>query len=169
MNHDFLNLKDQQVLYAIREFLQNISVDSIVVESSEHIPLNKLMAVSPEQVSVSIMYMPLPEDHFTEIRLLQLYSLILADSAADKRADLLSLLNELNNQSPLGTFSINEKNELGFTYIYPVSRFEIPEEEPFQEVFSLYMNCLAGFRNVIMHVNAGDLSLKDALKDVMIS
>jgi hypothetical protein len=169
MNNDFLNLKDQQVLYEIKDFLENISVQSTVVEASEHLPLNMLMAVTQEQVSVNIMYVPLPEDHFTEIRLLQLHSLITANVVADKKNDLLVLLNELNNQSPFGTFAINEKGELGFKYIYPVSRFEMPKEEPFQETFSLYLNCLVGLRNVIILVNSGALSLQDALKDVMVS
>jgi hypothetical protein len=169
MNNDFLNLKDQQVLYEIKDYLANIAVESAVIEASEHLPLNMLMAVTPEQVSVNIMYVPLPEDHFTEIRLLQLHSLIIANTEVDKRTDLLVLLNELNNQSPFGTFAINEKGELGFKYIYPVSRFEMPKEEPFQETFSLYQNCLMGFRKVIMHVNAGELSLQDALKDVLAS
>jgi hypothetical protein len=169
MNNDFLNLKDQQVLYEIKDYLANIAVESAVVEASEHLPLNMLMAVTPEQVSVNIMYVPLPEDHFTEIRLLQLHSLITATVAEDKKSDLLILLNELNNQSPFGTFAISEKGELGFKYIYPVSRFEMPKEEPFQETFSLYQNCLMGFRNVILHVNNGELSLQDALKDVLVS
>ncbi|MES2373013.1 MAG: hypothetical protein V4557_10580 [Bacteroidota bacterium] len=167
MNNDFLNLKDQQVLYEIKEYLENISVQSTVVEASDHLPLNMLLAVTQEEVSVNIMYVPLPEDHFTEIRLLQLHSLIIVNTEAAKKNDLLVLLNELNNQSPFGTFAINEKGELGFKYIYPVSRFEMPKEEPFQETFSLYQNCLIGFRNVIIHVNSGELSLEDALKDVL--
>ena len=169
MNNDFLNLKDQQVLYEIKDYLEKISVQSTVVEASEHLPLNMLLAVTQEQVSVNIMYVPLPEDHFTEIRLLQLHAMITATTAADKKNDLLVLLNELNNQSPFGTFAINEKGELGFKYIYPVSRFEMPKEEPFQETFSLYLNCLMGFRKVIIHVNNGELSLRDALKDVLAS
>jgi hypothetical protein len=167
MNNDFLNLKDQQVLYEIKDYLEKMEVESAVLESSEHLPVNILVAVTREQVSVNIMYVPLPEDHFSEIRLLQLYSLLIATIEPNRRNDLLILLNELNNQSPFGTFAINEKGELGFKYIYPVSRFEIPKEEPFQETFDLYLNCLMGFRNVVLHVNQGDLSLQDALKDLL--
>ncbi|MES2004826.1 MAG: hypothetical protein V4450_09920 [Bacteroidota bacterium] len=169
MNNDFLNLKDQQVLYQIKEYLEKIEVDSTVLEASEQLPMNILVAVTRELVTVNIMYVPLPEDHFTEIRLLQQYTLIVEKVAADRKDDLLVLLNELNAQSPLGSFSINEKNELGFKHIYPVSRFDIVAEDPFLEIFSLYLNCLMGFRNVIIHVNNGELSLPDAMKDVMAS
>ena len=167
MNDDFLNLKDQQVLYEIKDYLTNIGVESAVLESSEQLPVNILVAVTQEQVSVNIMYVPLPEDHFNEIRLLQLYSLVVTNVDAARKKDLLELVNELNNQSPFGSFAINEKGELGFKYIYPVSRFEMPKEEPFQETFDLYLNCLMGFRNVVIHVNNGELPLQDALKDVM--
>lgn len=167
MNQEFLHLKDQQVLYQIRDFLEKIEVDATVMEASEQLPVNILVAVTRELVSINIMYVPLPEDHFTEIRLLQQYSLIIDKVSPEKKADLTVLLNELNNQSPLGSFSINEKGELGFKHIYPVSRFDMLKEAAFLEVFSLYLNCLMGFRNVLLHVNSGELTLGDALKDIM--
>ncbi len=169
MNDDFLNLKDQQVMYEIKDYLEKINVQATVAEASEQVPLNILFAATQNDVSVNIMYVPLPEDHFTEIRLLQFYSLISMNTSEEKKQDLLVLLNELNNQSPLGTFVLSGAGELGFKYIFPVSRFELPKEEPFQETFTLYVNCLTGLRNVIIHVNNGDLSINDALKDIMMS
>jgi hypothetical protein len=166
MNNDFLNLKDQLVLLKIKDFLENISVQSTMIEASELHPLNVLQAVTPELASINIMYLPLPEDHFTEIRLLQLHSLIIANAEIQKRTELLILLNELNNQSPFGTFSISKKGELSFKYIYPIARFEIPEETPFQETFSLYENCLMSFRKLIILLNNDELSLEDVLKEV---
>lgn len=167
MNDDFLNIKDQQVFYMLKEYLEKADVQASVIESSAEIPVNLLIALTREEVSVNIMYVPLPEDHFTEIRLLQFYTTISMNSDPGKRPDLVVLLNELNNQSPIGAFVLNAKGELGFKYIFPVSRFELPQEDGFIETFSLYLNCLTGLRNVILHVNNGDLSLSDALRDVM--
>ncbi len=167
MNDNFLNIKDQQVLYQIKEFLETISVDSTVIESSAQLPINILLAVTPELVTVNIMYVPLPEDHFTEIRLLQHYTLVVEKVIEERKTDLFRLLNEMNNQSPLGSFGVNDKGELGFKYIYPVSRFDMLKEDPFLETFSLYLNCLMGFRKTIINVNNGTLPVEDALKDVM--
>jgi hypothetical protein len=89
------------------------------------------------------------------------------NAEAGRKQELVILLNELNNQSPMGTFVLSAKGELGFKYIFPVSRFEMPQEDSFQETFSLYLNCLMGLRNVVLHVNSGELSIQDALKDIM--
>lgn len=167
MKDDFLNIKEQQVLYEIKEYLGRMSVDANVVESSAELPMNMILAMTADQVSVNIMYVPLPEDHFTEIRLLQFYSLITMNAEAGRKQELVVLLNELNNQSPMGTFVLSGKGELGFKYIFPVSRFEMPQEDSFQETFSLYLNCLMGLRNVVLHVNSGELSIHDALKDIL--
>lgn len=164
MNQEFLNLKDQEILYSIRDYLAKISVEATVMEASENMPYNLLIASTKERVPINIMYVPLPEDHFATIRLLQHYSLITARVNAERKSDLLSLLNEINNQSPLGSFAINEQGELGFKYIYPVPRFGMLNEESFMEVFSLYLNCLLSFRSKITQVNNGTLSPGDALK-----
>lgn len=168
MKDDFLNIKEQTILYEIKEYLARISVSATIAEMSDALPVNMLLATTEDNVPVNIMYVPLPEDHFTEIRLLQLYSTVVFINE-DKKEELSVLLNELNNQSPMGTFSINEKGELGFKYIFPVSRFEVPGEEAFQEIFTLYVNCLTGLRNVAIHVNSGELSLGDALKDILMN
>lgn len=164
MNQEFLNLKDQEILYSIKDYLAKISVEASVMEASENMPYNILIASTKDRVPINIMYVPLPEDHFEAIRLLQHYSLITARVTAEKKNDLLLLLNEINNQSPLGSFAINEQGELGFKYIYPVPRFGMLNEDAFMEVFSLYLNCLLSFRNKIIEVNEGTLSLRDALK-----
>lgn len=163
MNNDFLNLKDQQVLYELKDYLAKIPVPSTLIESSEELPYNLLIAVSSDQVPVNIMYVPLPEDHFSEIRLFQFYSLLVQKVPSDHKNDLLILLNELNDRCPIGSFFMNEKAELGFKYIFPVPRFEIPKENQFIEIFTLYLNSLMSFRDIINQFIIGSLSLKDVL------
>lgn len=164
MNNDFLNLKDQQVLYELKDYLAKIPVPSTLMEATEDLPFNILVAVTSEQVSVNIMYVPLPEDHFHEIRLFQLYSLLVQAVPARQKNDLLDLLNEMNDRCPVGTFFLNEQAELGFKYIFPAARFEIPKEGPFIEIFTLYLNSLMSFRDIIIQVSNGTLLLSDAFK-----
>jgi hypothetical protein len=166
MNNDFINLKDQQVLYDLSDYLAKISIPSTLIEATAEIPFNILVAVTSEQVSVNIIYVPLPEDHFNDIRLMQLYSLLIQKVSSDKRNDLLTLVNELNNRCPVGSFFINEKIELGFKYIFPLARFDMPKEGSLIEIFTLYLNSLMSFRDTIIKVSDGTLSLKDALKEL---
>jgi hypothetical protein len=166
MNNDFINLKDQQVLYDLSDYLAKISIPSTLIEATAEIPFNILVAVTSEQVSVNIIYVPLPEDHFNDIRLMQLYSLLIQKVSSDKRNDLLTLVNELNHRCPIGSFFINEKTELGFKYIFPVARFDMPKEGSLIEIFTLYLNSLMSFRDIVIKVGDGTLLLKDALKEL---
>jgi len=167
MNENFINLRDQEILYSIQEYLKSISIVSTLLEAGPDMPHNILIAITTEQASVNIMYVPLPEDHFEEIRLFQLFSLLVAEVSPENRNDLTVLLNELNSRSPLGSFSINEKGELGFKYIFPVSRFGIPEEKAFLDIFSLYLNCLESFSRLVTDVNMGSVSLQNALSGLI--
>ncbi|MFZ4101472.1 MAG: YbjN domain-containing protein [Sphingobacterium thalpophilum] len=166
MNNDFLNLKDQQVLYEIKDYLLKIPMVSTIMEASADFPYNMLIAVNSEQTSVNMMYVPLPEDHFNDIRLMQLYSLLIQKVPSDQRNDLLTLANELNDRCPIGSFFINEKTELGFKYIFPLARFDMPKEGSLIEIFTLYLNSLMSFRDIVIRVGDGTLLLKDALKEL---
>jgi hypothetical protein len=166
MNNDFINLKDQQVLYDLRDYLAKISIPATLIEATEKLPFNILIAVTSEQVSVNIIYVPLPEDHFNDIRLMQFYSMLIQQVPSGRKSDLLTLVNELNNRCPIGSFFINEKTELGFKYIFPLARFDMPKEGSLIEIFTLYLNSLMSFRDTIIKVSDGTLSLKDALKEL---
>lgn len=166
MNKEFVNLKDQQVLYEIKDYLEKIQIASTLLEASEEIPFNILVAITGEQASVNIMYVPIPEDHFEDIRLIQLYSLIVPIITSDKRNDLLILLNDMNNRCAVGTFFINEQSELGFKYIFPTNRFEIPKENNFIETFTLFINSMLSLIDLIIQVNNGSLAIDDALKQL---
>ena len=166
MNNDFLNLKDQQVLHEIKDYLVKIPMASTIMEASADFPYNMLIAVNSEQASVNIMYVPLPEDHFNDIRLFQFYSLVLQKVQSERNSDFLILLNELNDRCAVGSFYMNENSELGFKYIFPIPRFGIPKENQFIEIFNLYHNTLMNFRTLIIQTNSGILSLKDAFAEL---
>lgn len=164
MNQEFVNLKDQQVLFELKNYLEQINVASSFLESSVDLPYNILVAVTQAQASINIMYVPIPEDHFEEIRLLQLYSLVITNTIAERKKDLLILINELNNRCAIGSFFINERSEFGFKYIYPISRFDIPQKSSFIDIFYLFLNSLMNFRELIIETNNGTISVVDALK-----
>lgn len=166
MNDEFVNLKDQQVLYEIKDYLERISVAGTVLESSKDLEFNILMAVTADQIPVNIMYVPAPEDQFEEIRLLQFHSLLTANVSPVNKNDILILLNELNNLNPFGSFSINDGGQLSYKYIFPVTRFDIPKETTIQEIFTLYHSALTKFKPALLGLNDGKLSLEEAITQV---
>jgi hypothetical protein len=166
MNDEFVNLKDQQVLYEIKDYLEKLSVAGTVLESSKEIEFNILLVIAADQAAINIMYVPAPEDQFEEIRLLQFHSMITANIAADMRSSIFNLLNELNNLTPLGSFSINAEDQLSYKYIFPVSRFDIPKESTIREMFTLYHSALTRFKPILLGLNEGKLTTMDAISQI---
>lgn len=164
MNQEFINLKDQQVLTEIKEYLEKMSIAGTLLESGPEMPHNVLIAITSEQLSVNIMYVPLPEDQFEESRLLQFYSMVHSNISHERLGDFMSLLNEVNNQCPLGSFTINEKSELSYKFIFPIDRFEIPKEFFIQEIFNLYINTLKNFYQALLDLNNGSLGLTEVIQ-----
>ena len=163
MNDEFVNLKDQQVLYEIKDYLERISVAGTVLESSRDLEFNILLAVTADQSAVNIMYVPAPEDQFEEMRLLQFHSLLTANISSIHKEGLLNLLNELNNLNLFGNFSINAEGQLSYKYIFPITRFDVPKEAIIQEIFTLFHRALTKFKPLLLGINDGKLSLQDAV------
>lgn len=166
MNNNFINLKDQLALGQIKAYLKHLPLSAEILEASDLFPYNMLLVTHPENGSLNLMYVPLPEDHFEEIRLMQLYSLIVSEIIPDRKTDLFYLINEINAQLPIGSVSVNKMGELGFKYVFPVSRFELPEEQTFLELFNLYRECLENFKTILSGVNKGTIRLADAMSSL---
>ena len=163
MNDNFINLKDQLALAQIKAYLKNQPISAEVLEASDLIPYNLLLITDPLNGSSNLMYVPLPEDHFQEIRLMQLYSLIIPVINPERKTDLFYLINEINAQLPIGSISVNKMAELGIKFIFPVSRFHLPEEDNFIEIFNLFQDCLVNFRDILTGLNEGTIGLADAM------
>ena len=163
MNNDFISLKDQLALAQIKAYLKDLPLSAEVLEASELIPYNLLLIIDPINGSSNLMYVPLPEDHFQEIRLMQLYSLIITTIIPERKTDLFYLINEINAQLPIGTISVNKMAELGFKYVFPVSRFKLPDEENFIELFNLFHDCMVNFKDLLNSLNNGTIGLADAM------
>jgi hypothetical protein len=163
MNNEFINARDQLFLEQVKEYFLSQSINGSVLQAGTEIPHNIYLGQLPDYGTVNVMYIPLQEDHFDDIRLLQFYAPVISEADPSKRSDLLVLLNEANFTCPLGSFSINDKNEIGFKYVFPVNRFEIMEEQPFLEIFNVYLDCLTSVRDAIMNLNGGNISVKEAI------
>lgn len=163
MNDNFINLKDQLALAQVKGYLKNLPLSAEVLEASDLMPYNIMLITDPLKGSSNLMYVPLPEDHFQEIRLMQLYSLIIPAINPERKTDLFYLINEINALLPIGSISVNKMAELGFKYIFPVSRFNLPEEETFIEIFNLFQDSLVNFRDLLSRLNEGSIGLADAM------
>jgi len=164
MNKELLNLKDQQLLNELKGYLEQIDVASTILESSVEIPHNILVAITTKQDSVNIMYVPIAENQFEDIRLFQLYSLVINKIVTERKEDLLLLVNELNNRCAIGSFFINELSEFGFKYVYPISRVDTPSKSSFVDIFSVFLNSMMSFKELIIETNNGTISIADAIK-----
>lgn len=168
MNNEFFKVKDQLALEQIKKYITGMTATCEVIEPSELSEQPFLLATLPEGTgSFNVMYIPLPEDHFEAVRLLQVYASVVSDVNKDNLAALYQVLNGINEMCPIGTFTLNAKDEIGFRYVFPVDRFDLPDEGKFLDVFTMYLNFLETFRTTLVGVNFGVLTPAAALHQLM--
>ena len=166
MNNEFFNLKDQLAFSQLAKYLEAEDIEARVLEASDIVANNAVLVTLPDGSAMNVMYVPLAEDHYEDIRLMQFYAMVIDSPEASKRGDLLALLNDINGISPLGTFAISAKNELGCRHIFPVPRFGAPPESLFLDLFFLFLHCFESFGPVIRRVANGETELAEALHEI---
>jgi hypothetical protein len=165
MNDNFIHLKDRLTLEQARTYLEQLPVHAGVLE--EHLHSHPTLLVTlPEGISLNISYLPLPEDHFEDIRLMQFYALLVSGVNEVQRTELVQLLNEINVICPIGAFYVDDQGELAYKYIFPVPRFELPVQGAFLDLFTLFRDCLLNFKDILTGLTGGTVDLAGALRSL---
>ena len=142
-----------------------------LLERSSDIPLHVLWlplgkdARGRERI-VNLNFVPLPESDIEWIRLLQLYTVVPCEIAANRRSALESLLHAANGVLPLGYFGIKEDGEVYARYVYTVPSSRTVSADELLEVVSLFHYMLEMFADRIERVASGELSPDEALQEL---
>ncbi len=161
MTKDFINIKEQILLNQIKDILNEHSIESNLIESSVYMPFNVLVTTIDE-INFNIMYLPVEEDLFRTIRLLQHYATIIEKIPNDKELGINELIKAHNKQIPLGFFYITDENELSFKYVIPIPRFDPLNADQYGEMFMVLQQSVVQIKNKFLQFISGDLSYEQA-------
>lgn len=160
MNKEFINIKEQILLEQIKEILKENSINSNLIESSLFNPYNVLVTTI-DDLNFNIMFLPVEEDFFQHIRLLQHYTIILNE--IPKEIELNKLINAFNNQIPLGFFYITDENELCFKYVISIPRFDPVNANQYGEMFMIMQQSVVELKNKFLQFISGHLSFEQVV------
>jgi hypothetical protein len=162
MNKDFINIKEQILLNQIKDILEDNSITSTLIESSSYIPYNVLVTTIDE-INFNTMYLPVEEDLFRSIRLLQHYATILEEIPKELEIEINDLIKAHNKQIPLGFFYVTDENELSFKYVISIPRFDPINADQYGEMFMVLQQSVIQIKNKFLQFISGELTFEQAL------
>jgi hypothetical protein len=162
MNKDFIDIKEQILLNQIKDILNENSIVSTLIESSSYIPYNVLVTTIDE-INFNIMYLPVEEDLFRSIRLLQHYATIVEDIPKELDSEINELIKAHNKHIPLGFFYVTDENELSFKYVISIPRFDPVNADQYGEMFMVLQQSVIQIKNKFLQFISGEISYDQAL------
>ncbi len=165
MNQDFLKARETAELEQFKSYLGKMGLHSVLTPSSDANPVSQLTIQSDGPFRLQAMFIPLEADTFHRIALLQFFSLLRDDMDPNDHS-LLTLLNKVNEKTPLGDFLVNGDRELVFKYILAKSKTEMMDESFFIELLSTLVPAMEAHAGVLDRYAKGETSLADALQEL---
>lgn len=112
-------------LLALKKIFHEAKIECEIANASDLMPISSLIAYIKKDkkgrlITVSMTFMPLPEDVFPDIKLLQFYTELPFDVATDVTA----YLNGLNRELPMGSFGVSEAKQIYFRYVHVINKYD---------------------------------------------
>ncbi|MBW4517777.1 MAG: YbjN domain-containing protein [Timaviella obliquedivisa GSE-PSE-MK23-08B] len=163
----------RHLLETLKDILEEkMSLPSAVVEPSETMPLVSLSTtLAADQRGrhreVNHAFFPFSEEDLEHTLLLQFYFQLPFSLYEARLSDLAFLLQVINNQIPLGCYSLNTQEKwVQFRYVTPLPHYAPLNSDMIGEVMLLLIAFQDMFPPVIESVNAGETSLQQALEAI---
>ena len=116
-------------LLSIQNILNDTGLKTTMLEKSEVIRLSTLgIEIDPDESnrkrSIFTSFIPLPEEVFDNIKLLQFHTEMPFRGHESSREGLEALFNFINLNSPIGTFGLNDENKISVRYIHSLNKYQ---------------------------------------------
>jgi hypothetical protein len=165
MNQEFMQARELAELEQFKSYLVKMGLSSVLTPASGGNPVSQLAIQSTGPSSLQAMFIPLAADTFSRVSLLQFFSL-LRDGMDPNDPSLLTLINKVNEKTPLGDFLVNGDRELVFKYVLAKSKTEMMDETFFVELLSSLVPAMEAHAGVLLRFAKGETSLSDAMREL---
>lgn len=169
MTQEILHQQSLIELKHIKQYLNDeVGLQSELLEKSEAYLVNILIVMLGEdsqkrQRSSNLIFLPVKDDDFSNISLLQYYSQLPFEVISEFRDTTIKFINHLNEKTSIGNFGVTVDGNIYLRYIYSIPKNEIIRKETFVETFQLLMFMQEIFCNLIEEVATGVKSYDDAV------
>src|SRR3989339_131413 len=158
-------------LDTIKEFLEKLSFETMLVEKSAGVPYDTLFTTidrtkdQKDIVSIGFSFIPLPSEYIDSLDLLQQIVFLDCDITNDNKSSVLKLINVINLKMTIGSYIIIDNRKVALKYVYLLPSLKSVDEENFKEAIMLYVYMYDLFQSSIIQVANGEKSLSSALKE----
>lgn len=171
MNNNLMEAKSLAELGKIKDYLSELDFDMHILEKSPDIPVSLLLCIIPKDYknrerSINFVFFPVSEDDLKSISLLQIYSVLPGINTTKNIDKIKDLFIFINQRTSIGSFSLNENNEIAYRYILVLNKFKLFEKDFIQEVTTLYNFMLDLFSHHIEAVAYGSKTLENVIKEI---
>jgi len=134
--NDFTNNSQLARLMLYEKHLSNSNVPTRLIEAENEASLNILVA-SIGEIQVQISFVPIPEDHYQAIEIMQFFIELRAFSFGKEAQE--TLCNALNQKMALGKILLNSEGKMELRYYAVVEKGAPMEEVAFAEFFATFL------------------------------
>ncbi len=160
-------------LIAVKNLLSEVGIDSHLIEQSEAMPLTTLIVAIDQdsqnrERTINFSFIPLPDDIFPNVKLLQLYFELPFIFEQNVQSNLETLLLSINLTLPLGNFGIREKKSIYFRYSHALPKYEVisQRKESLIDITKLTIYALDSQTELIEQVATGQKTLDQVMAEI---
>lgn len=160
-------------LIALKNLLDDINIPAQFLPLAPELPLSTLIITLDKDYQnrdrrLSCSFIPLPDDVFPDVKLLQHYTELSMPVPEATQGTLEALLLAINLTLPIGNFGINKSRDLYFRYVYTLPKFEMmaQRKEVLIEILKLISYALDANTELIEQVASGAKSAEQAISEL---
>jgi hypothetical protein len=157
--NDFKQNSQLARLMLYQKHLSNNNVSARLIEAENEASLNILVA-SIGEIQVQISFVPIPEDHYQAIEIMQFF--IELGSFSYPIDSLQTLCNALNQKMALGKIILDSEGKLEMRYYTIVAKAQPMEEVTFAEFFATFLTSV----EFVVEIISSGLPLEGLLEKI---
>ena len=152
-------------LRQVKRILDDLELTSRLIEKSDKMPISSIILnfnSSAINIDVAIAFIPLPEDIFPDVKILQFFYEF-PEIVVDSNENLsLELTNRINYLLPIGSFGLKDKKiTYRYCHLMPIFSNLLEQKDSIKDLIKLIALYTETFKEPINNVMKGTLGIDE--------
>jgi hypothetical protein len=158
-------------LHNVKKILDEMNLNNHLIERSEKMPISSIVlnyiSTNKSEFDIGIAFVPLPENIFSNIKILQIFYEIPGTELNLKENLSLELTNRINYLLTIGSFGLREK-KITYRYCHTMPLFlNIYEKKnSIVELISMILTYIDSFEKPIIDVINGTIGIDEMINTI---
>jgi hypothetical protein len=155
-------------LRQVKRILDDLELTTRLIEKSDKMPISSIILnfnSSDINIDVAIAFIPLPEDIFPDVKILQFFYEF-PEIVVDSNENLsLELTNRINYLLPIGSFGLKDKKiTYRYCHLMPIFSNLLDQKDSIKDLIKLIALYTETFKEPINNVMKGTLGIDEMFK-----